>query len=66
MNPFVASLLGAAARWLVTFAAAHEIAVSNDSATQIVSGAFAAGMLVWSFVHKKKVDTAITDAKAGL
>ena len=62
MNPFVVSLIGAAARWLVTFAAAHEIAVSNDAATQIVSGLFAAGMLIWSFVHKKKVDTRIKEA----
>lgn len=62
MNPLVVSLIGAAARWLVTFAAAREIAVTDDQATQALSGAVAIGMLIWSFVHKKKVDARIKDA----
>jgi len=59
MNPLVSALLGSAVRWVVTFAAAHEITVSNDAATQIVSGAFAAAMLAWSFVQKKNTDDRI-------
>lgn len=62
MNPLVQALVGAAVRWLVTFAAAHEVTVSDDTATQVVSGAVALGMLLWSFVHKKKVDTRIKEA----
>lgn len=62
MSPLVVSLIGAAARWLVTVAAAHEVTVSHDEATQVISGLVAVGMLIWSFVHKKKVDTRIKDA----
>lgn len=59
MNPLVSALIGASVRWIVTFAAAHEIAVSHDQATQIVSGAVAGAMLAWSFIHKSKVDERI-------
>lgn len=62
MNPLTQALAGAAVRWLITFAAAHEITIAQDSATQIVSGVIAAAMLGWSFVHKKKVDTRIKEA----
>lgn len=62
MNPLIQALTGAAVRWLITFAAAHEIAVSNDLATQIVSAVFGIAMLAWSFAHKKKVDTRIKEA----
>lgn len=63
MNPLVQALVGAAVRWVITAAAAHEITVSQDTATQIVSGLVALGMLGWSLVHKKKVDTKIKDAQ---
>lgn len=60
MNPaLVQALAAAAVRWLVTFAAAHQVTVAQDQASQIVYGLVAVGMLAWSFVHKKKVDTAI-------
>lgn len=65
MNPFVQSIIAAGVRWLLTIAATHEIAVSDDQATQLISGAVALAMLVWSVVHKSKVDDKIKDAKAG-
>lgn len=66
MNPFVSSLIAAGVRWLLTIAAAHEVTVSADQTTQLVSGAVALASLVWSLLHKVNVDTKIKEAKAGL
>lgn len=66
MNPLVTALAGAAVRWLITAAAARGVTVSDDAAHQVVYGAIAVGMLIWSFVHKKHVDEKIKDARAGL
>lgn len=66
MSPLVTAAVGAVARWLITIAAAQGVALSNDQSTQIVSGLAAGGMLVWSLIHKKKTDTAIKEAKAGV
>lgn len=54
MNPFVSALAGSAVRWLVTFTAAHGVALADDQATQIVSGLVALGMLGWSAWQKRK------------
>lgn len=55
MNPLVTAAIGALVRWLITFAAAHEVTVSTDQASQVVYGLVALGSLAWSLVHKKKV-----------
>lgn len=62
MNPLVSSLIAAGVRWVLTLAAAHEVTVSDDQTTQLISGAVALGTLVWSLVHKKKVDARIKEA----
>ena len=54
MSPLVSALAGSAVRFLVTVAASHGIALSDDSATQIVSGLVAAAMLGWSVWQKKQ------------
>lgn len=65
-NPLIVALAGAGVRWVITFAAARGVAISDDAATQGVYGAIALGTLIWSFAHKKKVDTDVKNAKAGL
>jgi hypothetical protein len=63
MNPFVASLISAGVRWLLTLAAAHEITVSQDDTTRLISGAVALATLMWSWAHKAKVDAKITSLR---
>lgn len=66
MNPFVASLLAAGVRWLLTVLAARGFVVSDDQTTQAVSAVVAVATLLWSFAHKSNVDDKIKDAQAGL
>lgn len=66
MNPFVASILAAGVRWLLTLLAARGFVVSDDQTSQLIAGAVALATLVWSLVHKSRVDDKIKDAQAGL
>jgi len=66
MNPLVTAFIGAGVRWLITAAAAREIALSEDEATRILSGAVAVGMLLWSWYQKRRTDIQFEDAKKGL
>lgn len=54
MNPLVSAFAGSAVRFLITVAASHGVALSDDNATQIVSGLVAAGMFGWSIWQKKQ------------
>lgn len=62
MNPFISALAGAAVRWLITVAAAQGVVLSDDTATQIVSGGVALGMLGWSWWQKRGQARAVTKA----
>ena len=66
MNPLTTAMAGAAVRWLMVFAGAHGVELGSEQAETIVNALLVLGPLVWSLVHKKKVDTAIKDAKAGV
>lgn len=67
MNPFISALAGAVVRWLITIAAAQGVALSDDQATQIVSGVIALGMLAWSAYQKRGQSKAVTEAaKTGI
>lgn len=56
MNPFVSALIGSGVRWLITVAAAQGVAVSDDQATQVMSGLVAVAMLLWSWYQKHRAD----------
>lgn len=58
MNPLVSSLIGAGVRWVLTLVAARGVVVSDELSTQLVSGAVAVGVLIWSFIQKRKADEA--------
>jgi len=60
MSPLMSALVGSSVRFLITVAASHGVALSDDTATQIVSGAVAAGMLAWSVWQKRQT---VGDAK---
>ena len=62
MNPFISALAGAAVRWLITVAAAQGVVLSDDTATQIVSGVIALGMLAWSWKQKRGQSKAVEKA----
>lgn len=64
MNPLVSAVIGSMVRWIVTIAAAQGVMVTEDTATQIVSGVVAFAMLVWSFYQKHQTDKRIARAKA--
>lgn len=66
MNPMVQAMAGSVARWLMVFAGAHGVALGNDQANTLVNAALIVAPLVWSLLHKKKVDSAIKSAKAGV
>ena len=66
MNPVLKALAGAAVRWLMVFAGAHGVELGSEDAEMLVNAALIAIPLIWSAVHKIKVNTAIKDAKAGL
>lgn len=66
MNPLTTAIAASAVRWLMVFAGAHGVELGNDQAESIVNAALVIGPLLWSILHKKKVDTAIKDAKAGV
>lgn len=66
MDPLLKSFAGAAVRWLMVFAGAHGINIGIDQANTLINAALIIAPLVWSLVHKVKVNTAIKDAKAGL
>ena len=62
MNPFASALVGAVVRWLLTIAAAQGVALSDDQATQIVSGLVALAMLGWSWLQKRNQAKAVVKA----
>ena len=62
MNPFISALIGSVVRWLITVAAAQGVALSDDQATQIVSGLIALGMLGWSWKQKQGQAKAVEKA----
>jgi hypothetical protein len=65
MNSMYAAMIAAFIRWGLTIASQH-VNVSDEQTNNIIAGAVALAPLVWSLVHKAKVDTAIKDAKAGV
>ncbi len=62
MNPMVQAMAGSVARWLMALAGAHGVALGNDQANVIVNAGLIIAPIVWSLIHKKKVDTAIKKA----
>ena len=48
--------LGALARFIVTFVAARGVALTEDSALQILYGGAAVGSLLWSLWQKQQVE----------
>lgn len=66
MNPMYAAMAGSVARWLMAMAGAHGVTLGNDQANTIANALLIVGPIIWSLIHKKKVDTAIKDAKAGV
>jgi hypothetical protein len=64
MNPLLTALLASSVRWIITAAATYGVTVSNDQATQIVSGLAGAASLAWSLYHKAKVDAKIKAVEA--
>lgn len=65
-NPVLKALAGSGVRWLMVFAGAHGIELGSDQAETIVNAALIVVPLIWSAVHKVKVDAAIKSAKAGV
>lgn len=63
MNPLMTAVLGSMVRWIVTVAAAQGVMVTDDAATQIVSGAVALVMLGWSCYQKHRADRRIEHAR---
>lgn len=66
MNPVIQAMAGSVARWLMAMAGAHGVNLGSDQANTLVNAALIVAPLVWSLIHKKKVDQAIKDAKAGV
>lgn len=64
MNPLVSALVGAGVRWMITAAATYGVTVSNDTATQVVSGLAALGSLAYSFWQKHHQDKEVKKAAA--
>ena len=60
MNPLY---VGAIARALLIFLGSRGIALSEDSAGQIVGGLLALGSLVWSLRQKQAVTQELKDAR---
>ena len=60
MNPLY---VGAIARALLIFLGSRGIALSEDSAGQIVGGLLALGSLVWSLRQKQAVTKELKDAR---
>ena len=65
MNPVTKAMMAAAVRWLMAIAGAHGVDLGSDQADTIVNAALIVIPIIWSLVHKLKVDTAIKEAKAG-
>lgn len=65
MNPMYSAMIASVVRWALTIASQH-VQVSDDQTNNIIAGVVAVAPLIWSLVHKKKVDTAIQSAKAGV
>ena len=65
MNPMVQAMAGSLVRALMMFAGAQGIELGNEQAETIVNAILVIGSVGWSLVHKKKVDQAIKEAKAG-
>lgn len=66
MNPVTKAIAAAAVRWLMVFAGAHGIELGNDQAETVVNAGLVIIPLIWSAIHKQKVDAAIKSAKAGV
>jgi len=56
MNPLVLALIGAGVRWLIMLLAARGIYVSDDQSVELISGAAAVAMLLWSWTQKTRAD----------
>lgn len=65
MNPMVQAMAGSVARWLMAMAGAHGVTLGNDQANTVVNAVLIVAPIIWSLLHKKKVDTAIKNAQAG-
>lgn len=63
MNPLVSAFAGAAVRWIITAAAAQGVVVSDNQATQVISGLVALGTLAWSFYQKHRTSQRIETAR---
>lgn len=66
MNPVVQAIAASAVRWLMAVAGAHGVELGNDQAETLVNAALIVVPLIWSAVHKVKVDAKIKEAKAGV
>lgn len=66
MNPVVQAIAASAVRWLMVFAGAHGVELGSDQAETIVNAALVIIPLLWSALHKVKVDAKIKEAKAGV
>lgn len=64
MNPLLSALIGSGVRWLVTAAATYGVTVSDDNATQIVSGLAGLGSLAYSFWQKHHQSKVVEKAAA--
>ncbi len=58
MNPMIAAMIAAGVRWALTIASQH-VTISDEQTNTILAGVLALVPLVWSLLHKKKVDDKI-------
>lgn len=56
MSPLITAAVGGFVRWAVTFAAAREVTLSADQASQMAYGLVALGTLGWSLWQKHQAE----------
>lgn len=61
MSEMAQAMAGSVARWLMVLAGSHGVALGNDQANTLVNAALIVAPIVWSLIHKKKVDTKIKE-----
>lgn len=66
MSAMQQAMMASVVRWLMALAGAHGVNLGSDQANTLVNAVLIAAPIVWSLLHKKKVDTVIKEAKAGV
>ena len=66
MNPLAKAWIGSVVRAALVYAGAHGVNFGDANVDQIVDALLIIGPVIWSLIHKVKVQNTIADAKEGL